>query len=439
MRRVWFAVLAVLSAGVPLSAQNWPAWRGPRGDGIATEANLPTTWDGSRGVAWRVPLTGAGVSAPVVWDDTVFVTGQRGSGRRQPGNHPSLVQGAAAATAGERNLSAVGGGASATFLITAYGWNEGEHLWTSELEAEGSLPAVHDKHNLATPSPAVDAEVVVAWYGTGQVVALDHDGTRLWTKHLGRDYGGFDIGWGHASSPVLHGDMVLLVCYHASASYLLALDKTTGEVRWKADRPPGLLSYSTPLVVDTPAGADIVVNDSTGLEAVSVDTGETRWRVDGTNRFPIPVGSVSDGILYATRGYRSGPYLAIRLGGAGNVTNSHVAWEVPTGAPYVSSLVHYEGLIYTASELGVATCLDAETGERVWQQRVGGVFTASPVAGDGKIYLVSETGETVVLRSGRTFEVLARNQLDAHFVASPAIARGRLFLRADDALFAIGN
>jgi outer membrane protein assembly factor BamB len=144
-------------------------------------------------------------------------------------------------------------------------------------------------------------------------------------------------------------------------------------------------------------------------------------------------------MLYTTRGYRSGPYLAIRLGGEGDVTDSHVAWQVPTGAPYVSSPVHYEGLIYTASELGIVTCLDATSGERVWQQRVGGVFTASPVAGDGKIYLVSETGETVVLRPGRTFEVLARNQLDAHFVASPAIARGRLFLRADDELFAIGN
>jgi outer membrane protein assembly factor BamB len=439
MRRVSFAMLAVMCAGVSVSAQNWPAWRGPKGDGVSTEVNLPLRWNASQGVAWRAPLTGAGVSAPVIWDDRVFVTGQRGAGRRQPGNHPSLVQGEAAATAGERNLGSAVDEGSATFVIAAHRWNDGAELWTSELEAEGPLPAVHDKHNLASPSPAVDADVVIAWYGTGQVVALDHAGTLLWTKHLGREYGAFDISWGHASSPVLHGDTVFLVCYHRSASYLLALDKRTGGVRWKVDRPRGLLSYSTPLVVDTPTGPMLVVNHSAGLEAVSADSGATRWRVDGDNRFPIPVAAVSEGMLYTTRGYRSGPYLAIRLGGEGDVTDSHVAWQVPTGAPYVSSLVHYEGLIYTASELGIVTCLDAASGERVWQQRVGGVFTASPVAGDGKIYLVSETGETVVLRPGRTFEVLARNQLDAHFVASPAIARGRLFLRADDELFAIGN
>jgi outer membrane protein assembly factor BamB len=439
MKVVRLTALALACVSVSVSAQHWPAWRGPKGDGVSTEANLPLNWDVSRGVAWRVPLAGTGVSAPVVWGDRVFVAGQRGAGIRRPGSHPMLVQGAGAATAGERNLTGAADGPSVTFVIAAHRWDDGAELWTHELEAEGGLPAVHDKHNLASPSPAADADIVVAWYGTGQVVALDHAGTRLWTKHLGREYGEFDIDWGHASSPVLHGDTVFLVSYHPSASYLLALDKRTGDVRWKADRPDGLLSYSTPLVVETPAGAELVVNDSAGIEGVSAESGETRWRVQGDSRFPIPVATVAQGMIYTTRGYRSGPYLAIRLGGAGDITDSHVVWQVPTGAPYVSSLVHYEGLIYTASELGIVTCLDAATGQRVWQQRVGGVFTASPVAGDGKIYLVSETGETIVLRAGRTFEVLARNLLDAHFVASPAIAGGRLFLRADDALFAIGN
>ena len=144
-------------------------------------------------------------------------------------------------------------------------------------------------------------------------------------------------------------------------------------------------------------------------------------------------------MIYTTRGYRSGPTLAIRPGGQGDVTASHVAWRVPTGAPYISSLVHYQGLIYTAGELGVVTCLDAKNGERVWQERAGGVFTASPVAGDGRLYLVSESGETVVIKAGQTFDVLARNTLQSHFVASPAISRGRIFLRGDDELFAVGK
>jgi outer membrane protein assembly factor BamB len=140
-----------------------------------------------------------------------------------------------------------------------------------------------------------------------------------------------------------------------------------------------------------------------------------------------------------SRGYRSSPYLAIRLGGSGDVSNSHVVWKTPTGAPYVSSLVHYEGLLYMASEMGIVTAIDPATGQQVWRERIGGVYTASPVAGDGKIYLASETGETVVLRAGRKPEILARNRLNTHIVASPAIARGRLFLRGDDEVIAIGK
>jgi outer membrane protein assembly factor BamB len=305
--------------------------------------------------------------------------------------------------------------------------------------AEGPLPSVHDKHNLATPSPATDADVVIGWFGTGQIVALDHSGKLLWTKHLGKDYAPFDLQWGHASSPVLHKDLVILVCYHGSAAYVLALDKRTGNVRWKVDRPASLVSYSTPLVFEGARGTEILINTSTGLEAMSADTGEDRWRVVEDNRFPIPVATLADGLIYTTRGYRSGPYVAIRPGGQGDVSNSHVVWRVPTGAPYIASLIHYQGLIYTAGELGVVTCLEATTGERVWQERVGGVFTASPVAADGRIYLVSETGETVVLKAGRTLEVLSRNKLEGHFVASPAISRGRIFLRGDSELFAVGK
>ena len=147
----------------------------------------------------------------------------------------------------------------------------------------------------------------------------------------------------------------------------------------------------------------------------------------------------NEGILYMSRGYRSSPYLAIRLGGQGDVTSSHVVWRTPTGAPYVSSLVYYDGLLYMASEMGIVTAIDPANGQTIWRERIGGVFTASPVAGDGKVYLVSETGETVVLRAGRKPGVIARNKIDSHVVASPAIAGGRLFLRGDDDLIAIGK
>jgi outer membrane protein assembly factor BamB len=428
---------AALSVG--LSARQWPQWRGPDGSGVVREGRMPVTWSESQGVAWRVPLDGAGVSTPVSAGGLVFVTSQLGTGQRRRGNHPSLVQGEAAATAGERNLTGAAGDAL-TFVLTAYGLDDGRRIWQHRMPAEGPMPELHDKHNMATPSPATDGDVVVAWFGTGQIAALTvADGRPLWSTHLGREYGPFDITWGHASSPVLAGELVVLVCYHASQSYVLALDKRTGAVRWKQDRPAGLLSYSTPLVVDTAQGPELVINSSEGLEAIGVADGALRWQVRESNRFPIPVATVADGILYTTRGYRSGPYVAVALGGRGDVTGSHVRWHVPTGAPYVSSLVHYEGLIYTSNEGGIITCLDAATGERVWQERAGGVFTASPIAGDGRVYFVSETGETVVLRAGRTFEVLARNRLDVHFVASPIAIDGTIILRGDNTLIAVGS
>ena len=441
MRRAISSGLAVwcVAVGVAVSADDWPHWRGPKGSGVSTETGVPVTWGAAAGVAWRTPLNGTGVSSPVIWRDLVYVTSQTGAGVRRSGNHPTLVQGADPAGAGERNLTGATASTEVGFSVAAYRWSDGKLAWQHTLAAEGPLPSVHDKHNLASPSPVTDADVVIAWFGTGQIVGLDHGGKRLWSKHLGKEYAPFDLQWGHSSSPVLVKDLVILVCYHGPSAYVLALDKRTGAVKWKIDRQAPLLSYSTPLIFDGPRGAEILINTSAGLEAIGVDTGEDRWRVLEDNRFPIPVATLADGMIYTTRGYRSGPYVAIRPGGQGDVSGSHVAWRVATGAPYISSLIHYEGLIYTAGEIGVVTALEAKSGERVWQERVGGVFTASPVAAEGRIYFVSENGETVVLKAGRTLEVIARNKLDAHFVASPAISRGRIFLRGDNELFAVGK
>jgi outer membrane protein assembly factor BamB len=426
-----------------VSADDWPAWRGPAGTGVTAETGLPQEWSETRGIAWRVRLPGAGVSTPVVAGAKLFVTSQIGSGRRQPGNHPSLVQGADAAVAGEKNLSRATANApteAVTFAVTAYRWNDGGRVWQHETRADGPLTGVHDKHNLSTPSPVTDGQIVIGWFGTGQVTALDAaSGRQIWSRHLGKEYGAFEINWGHASSPALHGDLVIFPCYHESGSYLLALDKRSGAVRWKRDRQPGAHSYSTPLVVTHEGKATLVLNSSRGVEAFDAASGVPLWQVLEDNRFPIPMPTHHQGILYLSRGYRSSPYLAIRLGGQGDVSNSHVVWKTPTGAPYVSSLVYYDGLLYMASEMGIVSALDPATGQSVWRQRIGGVFTASPVAGDGKVYLVSETGETVVLRAGRKPEVIARNKINTHIVASPAISRGRLFLRGDDELIAVGK
>jgi outer membrane protein assembly factor BamB len=440
MTRSFFTLTLCLAASAALRADDWPSWRGPNGTGISAETGLPLQWSDQSGVAWRAALPGAGVSTPVVFGPHVYVTSQIGVGNRRAGNHPSLVQGGDGASSGERNLG--GGTASGTirFALTAFRWADGGRAWQHELPAEGPLTDVHDKHNLSTPSPVTDGQTVIGWYGTGQVVALDAaTGKVLWSKHLGKEYGAFEINWGHASSPVLHGDLAIFPSFHESGAYLLALDKRTGAVRWKQDRQPGAHSYSTPVVISHEGKATLVLNTSRAVEGFDPATGAPLWQVVEENRFPIPMPVHHQGVLYMSRGYRSSPYLAIKLGGSGDVSKSHVVWKTPTGAPYVSSLLYYDGLLYMASELGIVSALDPATGQAVWRERLGGVFTASPVAGDGKVYLVSETGETIVLRAGRKPDVLARNTVKAHLVASPAISRGRLFLRGDDELIAIGR
>jgi outer membrane protein assembly factor BamB len=417
-----------------VSAENWPNWRGPAATGVSTETKLPETWSDTANVAWRTPLTGAGVSSPIAWGDRVFVTSQIGSGSSSVG--PRLGQGADRSDA-ERSLAAATRGSGVRFVIDALSAGDGRRLWTHELAAEGDLPPVHDKHNLSSASPVTDGQRVYAVFGTGQVVAVDMAGRAAWTRHLGKEFGAWEINWGNGSSPVVFQNALILACYHGAASYLIALDTTTGKQLWKVDRPRGTTSYSTPVVVPAAQGPELIVNSSVGIEAYDPLTGRALWHFNEPNQFPIPVAMHHDGVIYLSRGYRSGPYAAIRPGGRGDISKSHVLWHVPTGAPYISSLVYYDGLIYMAGDVGVVTCVDAKTGERVWRERLGGIYTASPIAGDGRIYLFSESGETIVLRAGRTPQVIARNRLAGRVLGSPAVSGGRLFIRTDDAVVAI--
>jgi outer membrane protein assembly factor BamB len=443
MAMVRLAFILAVIAGGSVTAADWPQWRGPNGTGATNETNLPVRWSATENVVWKAPIGGLGVSTPIVSGDRVFVTSQIGSGVRREGNHPRLVQGGNAADAGERELGATRRAATTdgatSFLVESFSRSDGRRLWQYRLEAQGTLPGVHDKHNLASPSPVTDGQMVYAWFGTGQLVALDMNGKPVWQRHLGREISPFDVIWGHSSSPTLFGDLLILLCDHEPASYLLAVDKRTGKERWRADRGKGRLSYSTPLVVNTPAGPELIVNSSERVDAYDPRTGAHLWFTGGTNRFPIPMPVFHDGLIYMSRGYRSGPYMAIRPGGRGDISKSHVVWEAATGAPYISSLVYDAGLIYMATDVGAITVVDASSGQRVSQQRAEGIFSASPVAGDGKIYFVSETGETIVMRSGRTPAVLARNDLGERAVASPAISNGHIFIRTDDHVFCIGT
>jgi outer membrane protein assembly factor BamB len=265
------------------------------------------------------------------------------------------------------------------------------------------------------------------------------NGRRVWERHLGKEISPFDVAWGHSSSPVVFEDQLLLLCDHGPKSYLLSVDKRTGREKWRADRGSGKMSYSTPLVVAGPNGPEIIVNSSERVDAYNARTGEPLWFFGGTNRFPVPSPLVHDGVIYMSRGYRSSPYMAVRPGGKGDISKSHIVWENTTGGPYISSLVHDNGLVYMATDVGAVTVVDAKDGSRVWQQRIEGVFSATPVAADGKIYFLSENGETIVIKAGRTPEVLARNDIGERQIASPAVSDGQIFIRTDDHVVAVGK
>ena len=435
------AIFLATAYAASASAANWPNWRGPASNGITDEKNLPERWSATENVVWKTDLVGQGVSSPIVFGNRVFVTSQLGTGLRKPGNHPRLSQGAEATSSGERALGASRSPSDdkTLFIVEAFNRADGRRMWEYRLDAVGPLTGVHEKHNLASPSPVTDGQMVYAWFGTGQIVALDTNGKLVWQRHLGQENSPFDINWGHASSPALFEDSLILLCDHSPAAYLLAVDKRTGKDKWKTDRGRGRMSYATPFVVNAASGPELIVNSSERVDAYDARTGSFLWHVGGQNQFPIPVPTYSDGIVYLSRGYRSGPYMAIRPGGRGDVSSSHVVWQVNTGAPYISSLVYDGGLLYMANDVGALTVVDAKTGDKVWQERVEGVFSASPVAGDGKIYFVSETGETIVVRSGREPRIIAKNDIGERLIASPAISDGQIFLRSDDKIFCIGK
>ena len=436
---------AVLAGGITLggfeaSAQDWPQWRGPASQGLSSEQRLPTSWSLEKNLAWTAPLAGHGTSSPIVWGDLVVVTSQVGGSTRVGRDaHPQLARDDKTLAAQEAALAAEPTSGPVWFVVEAFDRTGGGKLWDYRVEASGQLPEVHEKHNLATPTPATDGKRIYAWFGNGQLVALDMDGKPVWSRHLGKELGAFRTTWGHGSSPGLSGQLLFLLCDHLDQSYLLALDAATGKERWKVDRGKGRVSHSTPVIVQAPNGAELIVNSSERVDAYDPATGTLLWHFGSERQTPIPSPVSDGGTLFLTRGYRNSDYMALRSGGRGDVSATHVAWHAPSGGSYVPSILHYDGLIYLTNEVGVVTCADARTGETVWRHRLAGVFFASPVAGDGKVYFTSETGETYVLRAGRTAEVLATNDLGERFLASPAISRGRIFLRADGRLFAVGR
>ena len=419
--------LLLLLALIPLiaAADNWPQWRGPTADGVSLEKGLPTTWGATQNIRWKSPLRGLGTSTPVIWGDLIFLTSQIGDGPFAEGAR-DFDDAAEIRKFGKQGV---------TFYVQAFSKKDGSLAWEKSFDAGSHLPEVHIKHNLSSPSCVTDGKHVYAWFGTGLVVALTLDGKEAWRRNLAEENSLFDVRWGHGSSPMLYDGALMLLVDHPDDSYLLAVDKTTGKDIWRNDRGEGKRSYTTPFLVKSPAGDLLIVNTSDGLEAIDAKTGKQRWSAGEANRVPVSTPVLHDGTLYSSRGYNSGPYMAIRVDGS----QPDVRWEVGTGAPYVSSLIYANGLLFMATERGIASAVDAETGETVWKKRLEGVFSASPIFAEGKIYFSAESGVTYTVDASREFKLVAKNDLGERTLASLAVSDGVIFVRTDEHLVAIGE
>jgi outer membrane protein assembly factor BamB len=404
-------LLAALSGARVGTAENWPGWRGPEAGGVSGEAKLPERWSASSGIRWRVGVPGEGFSSPIVWRDRVFVTTAFEGGTRR--------------------------------AVCCLNRTNGKTLWMQSIRHDWpEITSAMTGHAAATP--VTDGDRIVAVFGNAGAVCYAMDGRQLWRHDLGR----FDSELGLASSPVMHGDLVILVCDHdgdrftSFDSYLIALDKRTGAVRWKTERPKVYRSWSTPLLVELPrrAGepriAELIVGAQDELRSYDPCTGKPLWRVTGMTDWVAPSPVFAGGLIYATSG-KDGPTLAVRPGGRGDASDKSVAWKQAHGGPYVCSPLVYGDYLYVHNEQGVLNCYQAATGKPVYRERLPGRYTASAVAGDGKLYFTNEDGETQVVKAGPRFERIGRNSLGEYCLASPAVSHGQLFVRTEHFLYCI--
>lgn len=317
--------------------------------------------------------------------------------------------------------------------------SNGKQLWTREIADEDpEISSVLTGH--AAPTPVTDGTLVVATFGNAGVVCFDFEGKLQWRRRFGM----FESELGLASSPILHDGMVILVCDHdgdrfrSFDSFLIALDLKTGETRWKTDRPRLFRSWSTPVVAPVDDRRELIVSAQDELRGYDPGTGKQLWNVTGMTGWVTPSPVYDKGLIFATSG-KDGPTMAVRSGGRGDVTTTHVVWQHDRGAPYVCSPVLYGDYLYVHNEPGILTCREARTGKEVYRQRLAGKFTASSVAGDGRLYLTNEDGVTYVIKAGPKFELLAQNDLSETCLASPAISHGRLFIRTERHLYCVGR
>ncbi len=418
MQKLLFGI-ALLALCSPAKSENWPQFRGPTGQGLSSETDVPSTWNFTENVAWKKDVLGAGWSSPICWGDCVFVT------------------------------TAVQDGVS--YRAIALNCTNGATLWDKEVARQNIGGRKEGRNSYATPTPATDGSLIYVVLFDGWFSALDFNGTVIWEN---KDYP-FYSQHGLGTSPILWNDLLIMARDGSSESgdkrvgwqipwdksFLVALDKHTGKERWKAPRGLSRIGHVVPVVWTNAEGIPFIISAAGDVvQGFSAASGDRVWTSHNKGEGVVPSLATGEGLVYAACGFSGRDSIkAFRLNGRGDLRETNLVWEQKKNMPHIPSLLYVTPFLYSVSDTGMAMCLQGNTGEVRWQHNLGGSFSASPIYAAGKIYFLSDDGETTVLQAGADYRLISKNPLNEKCQASPAVFRKHLFIRTEHNLFCIGD
>ena len=386
----------------PGAEKQWPSFRGPTGQGIAMDKKFPLIWSQTENIVWKTELTGRGNSSPVIWDDRIFITSASEDGK--------------------------------TRELFCYNRSNGELKWKKAAPIPENVEKLYWKNTYASSTPVIDGERIITFFGNSGMVCFNMDGDLEWVKNLGD----FTTMHGPGTNPVMYKDKIILIQDQTNAeSVYVALDKFTGEILWKHKRE-SMMGWSSPLIVRVEDHDEMIYNGSFNVIGYNPDSGEQIWSMNGSTKEAVPIIVSGGGLLFSASG-RNGAIMAIRPGGKGDITNSHLFWKNERGGPHVPSPAYYKDRLYIINDTGIAICLNSLTGETVWRERLKGRFSMSPIVIGDKLIVTNEKGLTTILKSGDKFEVLAQNDLAEETLSTPAVLDGRVYIRTASHLYCIGK
>ena len=380
--------------------KQWPGFRGPTAQGIAQKKKIPLTWSATENIRWKVELSGRGNSSPIVWDKKVFITTASEDGKVRE--------------------------------LFCFKRTDGELLWKKAAPEPKNIEKLIWKNSYASTTPITDGERVIAFFGNSGFVCYNMDGDLQWTQSVGE----FITTHGPGTNMAMYKDKIILIQdQNRGESVFVALDKNTGEILWNRQREKNLC-WASPVIVRINGKDEMIYNGSHRVVGYNPDTGEEIWSVNGPSREAIPMIITGGSLIYSQSG-RNGPILAIRPGGKGDITDTHLFWKNITGGPHVPSSVYYQKRLYLINDTGTLSCINALTGQVVWKVRLKGRFSMSPVLSGNKIIITNEKGLTSIFKAGDSFELLAENDLMEETLASPAVLGGQIFIRTANHLYCV--